>query len=138
MTWLLWALSAAAPVGRALLRCKPCLIALAVGIALFSAHWLGAHKARIECQEAQLRARLANKQADLDNARKAEADAKSRAKAIEDNASDQRKEDAEYIASLKARPACDLTDADIRGLPNHRNWNSARPARPAGKPDAAR
>jgi hypothetical protein len=138
MTWLWWALSTAAPVGRAVLRCKPCLIALAFGVALVASNWLGQHKARTECREAQLQARLANQRADLENAKKAAADAAARAHAIEVDASDQRKEDAAYIASLKNRPACDLTDDDIRGLPNHRNRNGARPSRPAGKPDAAR
>jgi phage I-like protein len=131
MTWLVWALSAAAPVGRAAVRCKPCLIALAVIVALVGANWLGQRKARTECREAQMAAKLANQRADLENAKKAEADAKARAAQIEGDASDQRKEDASYIASLKGRPACDLTDDDISGLPNHRNRNGARPSRPA-------
>lgn len=133
-----WALPYVLKSGAFLFRCKPCLIALAVVIALMASNWLGQHKARTECREAQLQARLANQRADLENARKAAADAKSRADRIEVEASDQRKEDAAYIASLKGRPACDLTDADIDGLPNHRNRNGARPSRPAGKPDAAR
>lgn len=120
-TWLL-------PVLRTLLGCKRCLVILAVGVALVVSNQLGQHKARTECREAQLQARLANQRADLENARKAEADAKSRVSEIEVQSSDQRKEDAEYIATLKARPSCDLTDDDIRGLPNHRHWNRARPA----------
>lgn len=126
--WLLPALSGTLTF---ILRCKPCLIALAVIVALVASNWLGQHKARTECREGQMAARLANKQADLDNAKKAAADAKARADAIEGDASDQRKEDAGYIASLKNRPACDLTDDDISGLPNHRNRNGARPSRPA-------
>jgi uncharacterized protein YlxW (UPF0749 family) len=124
-----WAL----PILRALLGCKRCMIVLAIGVALIVANQLGQHKARTECQEAQLHARIAKQRADLENAKKAEADAKARATEIEDQASDQRKEDADYIARLKDRPnaSCDLTDDDIRGLPNHRHRNGARPAGPA-------
>lgn len=128
--WITWALSLAAPALKAVLRCKPCLIALAVVVALVASNWLGYRKAELKCREAQLSARLANQQADLAAAKRAAADAKSRADKIEDEASDQRKEDADYIARLKARPACDLTDADISGLPNHRHRNGARSAAP--------
>ena len=126
-----WLLPILSGVFKAVLRCKPCLIALAIVAALVTSFWLGQHKARLECQEAQLMAKLANQRADLESAKKAEADAKSRADKIEGEASDQRKEDADYIARLKGRPACDLTDDDISGLPNHRNRNGARPSTPA-------
>lgn len=119
------------PVLRTLLGCKRCMAVLVIGLALIGANLLGQHKARTECREAQLQARIAKQRADLENAKKAEIDAKSRVNEIEVQASDQRKEDAEYIASLKSRPACDLTDDDIRGLPNHRHWNRARSAAPA-------
>lgn len=124
MTWL----ALAGKVLAWLLGCRQCLYVMAIGAALVGSNWLGQHKARTECREAQVRARLANAQADLAETKRAAADANARANAIEANASDQRKEDAAYIASLKARPACDLTDADIGGLPNHRNRNGARPA----------
>lgn len=122
------------PVMRALLSCKRCMVILAVGVALIAANQLGQHKARTECREAQLQARLANQRADLENARKAEADAKSRTAQIESDASDQRKEDADYIARLESRPmpaACLLTDDDIAGLPNHRHRHRPRSAAPA-------
>lgn len=125
----LWIFSA---VGRevigSILRCRVCLITVAVVAALIGSNWLGYKRARTECQEAQLNARLAIQRADLEAAKKAERDANTRADEIEESASAQRKTDADYIASLKSRPACDLTDADIRGLPNHKHGNGARPA----------
>jgi len=124
LAWLL-------PTLRALWGCKRCMIGLAFVAVAVTSNQLGQHKARVECQEAQLRAKLANKQADLDNARKSAADATLRADLIERNASEQSQKDADYIASLEARPipaACLLTDDDINSLPNHRKRNGARSA----------
>lgn len=128
-----WLLPLVVQSFRTLLRCKPCLVVVGVIGLVIASNQLGQHKARTECREAQLQARLANQRADLENAKKAATDAKSRADLIEGEASDQRKEDADYIARLKTRPGpgCDLTDDDIAGLPNHRHRNGARPAAPA-------
>ncbi len=102
MTWLL-----------ALLSCRPCLYVLAVVASLGGAWWHGHHTAVLACREAELQAVVRNQRIDLEIANKATVDEANRAIEIEVNASEQRKKDAEYIASLKAIPACALTDADL-------------------------
>jgi apolipoprotein N-acyltransferase len=120
-------LPAAAPLitsaVRALLRCRPCLYALAILAALLAAFWSGHHVAVVACRADEMAAELANKQADLDNAVQAKNDAAKRAALIEATANDQQTKDAKYIASLKKRPnaACALDDSDIGtgGMRNH-------------------
>lgn len=63
-----------------------------------------------------LRAELAVKQADLDNAVKSAADATKRATEIEKVTNDRHQEDLAYIESLQNVPACLLDDADVSGM----------------------
>lgn len=67
-----------------------------------------------------LRAELAIKEADLDNARKSATDEARRASEIEATASEQRKRDDDYIRHLEAKPACALGIDDLVWVPNYR------------------
>jgi hypothetical protein len=104
-----------------LIRCKPCLYALVLCAACFASWWFGHHQAALECREEALAAELRNKQFDLENEQKAKADAEKRAKEIEDSSNERAKSDAEYIERLKAKPACELDDDDIGGMPNNKS-----------------
>jgi hypothetical protein len=101
-----------------LLRCKPCLFAMAIAGACFASWWFGHHQAVLQCREAELAAQLRNKQFDLERERQAKADAEQRAKEIEESANERAQKDADYISKLKDKPACLLDDDDIGGLPN--------------------
>jgi hypothetical protein len=108
------------PILQSIMRCKPCLYALAVIVAMSGSWWHGNHTASVACRESELAAELRNKQIDLDNAHKAMADETERVKSIEDQANARQKNDADYIAHLEKRPACLLDDADVGGLqPTH-------------------
>ncbi|MDB6086565.1 MAG: hypothetical protein JWN43_4446 [Gammaproteobacteria bacterium] len=107
-------------VTAAILKCKPCLIALAIVAALFIGALYGSHVATAKCKAGALAAELRNKNIDLDKAKKSEADQTERANTIEAQSNDQREKDAAYIAALENRPACALDDSDIDGLPNHK------------------
>lgn len=74
----------------------------------------------------KLRATLAARDADIAIAAKSTAFLQARVNEIEAAADVQRGTDADYIASLKSRPACVLTDNDLRGLRGVR-------VRPAGR-----
>lgn len=104
-----------------LLRCKPCLYALAVAGLMAACWWHGHHQAVLECREAELAAVIRNQEFDLATAQNAKADADKRARDIEESANEQAKKDADYIATLKAKPACELDDDDIGGMPNDKS-----------------
>lgn len=97
----------------AILRCKPCLIALSILAALFTGALYGAHVEKAKCRAGELAAKLRNAQIDVENAEKAAKDESNRAKSIEDAASARQKADADYIAKLKGNPACNLDDSDL-------------------------
>lgn len=103
-----------------LLRCRPCLYALAVAVLMAVSWWLGHHQAVLACREAELSAELRNKQFDLERERTAKADAEKRAQEIEDSANERAKTDAEYIEKLKAKPACLFDDDDV-GVSNDKS-----------------
>lgn len=113
----------------ALIRCRPCLYAIAAVFAVLAAFWGGHHTAVVACRADALAAELAMKQADLDNAVKAKNDATGRANLIEAKASDQKSKDAKYIAGLKAKSGCALDDSDIGtgGMRNH-GFHLSRPS----------
>lgn len=114
-----------------LLRCKPCLVALAIGAAALGGWWYGHHAATAECREAEMAAELANREADLEAASKARSDETQRANAIAARARTREKDDADFIAHLKGRKACLFDDDDVGddGVPD--NTSRARRARPA-------
>jgi hypothetical protein len=115
----------------ATLKCKPCLMALAIIAALFIGALYGSHVATAKCRAGELAAKLAAQQADLENAKKSAADENKRAITIEAFANDQRSKDAAYIATLEARPSCALDDIDLDRLPNRQSRpHRARPAVP--------
>jgi hypothetical protein len=106
-----------------IMKCKPCLYAIALIAACSAAWWHGHHTAVIACREGELAAELRNKQVDLDNAKKAKDDETERANKIEAGANDQHEHDAAYIEQLKNRPdpTCLLDDPDLIGVPNHQS-----------------
>ena len=99
----------------AILRCKPCLIALALVGTAIGFYWFGHHQAEISCRANELAAELAAKNADIDAAIKAKADATERANKIAEDANAQRQKDADYIATLKKKPSCILDGNDVGG-----------------------
>jgi hypothetical protein len=107
-----------------ILKCKPCLFAIAFVVACSASWWHGHHTAAVACRESELAAELRNKQIDLDNAKKAKDDETERANTIEAGANDQHTKDAAYIEELKNRPdpTCVLDDIDLGGVPNRRHW----------------
>ncbi len=113
------------PILQSIMRCKPCLYALAVMVLMGGSWWHGHHTAVLACRESELAAELRNKNIDLENERKAKADAEKQVKEIEDSSNERAKTDAEYIERLKAKPACLLDDDDIGGMRDT--------ARPSGK-----
>lgn len=116
-----------------ILRCKPCLYVLAVIGMCIASWWYGHHQAVLDCRAGELAAELRNKQADLDAANAAASDEKARAKSIEESANVQRSNDAAYIASLEARPACLLDDGDIGGVPNDKSRPGSKKLAPGSK-----
>lgn len=115
-------------VATAFFDCLYCMIAVAVVLACVGSYWVGHLDASSDCRAEQLQAELRNKQIDLDNARKAEADEASRANSIEEKANARQKDDADYIAHLEARPACALDDSDlgIGRVPNDKSGASRK------------
>lgn len=105
-------------VTAAILRCKPCLIALAALALSISFFWAGYHQAKRADRTAELAAQLAIKNADIEIAKKAKYDETERANRIEEHANAQHQKDLDYINSLTARPACRLDGNDIGGLRN--------------------
>lgn len=117
-------------VVSAILRCKPCLYALAVMALMGGSWWHGHHTAVLACREAELTAELRNKQIDLENERIAKAEAERQVKEIEDSSNERAKSDAEYIERLKSKPACLLDDDDIGLLNGTRSGKKDAPVRP--------
>lgn len=137
--------SIAAPIATAainwLLRCRPCLVALALVAAWTAGDLTGRHKANQRCAAAQLRAELAVKNDDLAKARESEADARARVSALEAERAAQKKETESYVESLKRRAdgRCLATDADVRGLRDDPPGKpQSRPPGKAGWPDLFR
>lgn len=102
----------------AILRCTVCMIAIAIAAAFIAGDIRGKHKAEGVCQADKLRAELATKNADIENARRAAADATLRASAIQVDVDAANKRADDYAEELKKRPvpSCGLTDADLRRL----------------------
>lgn len=97
-------------------RFAPYLIAAGVGMAvLFGAYQTGVNAERKRGQAAALRAEIATLKADIGIARQAEADAATRAAAVEIAAAADRKI-VEEIRSAPSNPACRLDDAAARRL----------------------
>jgi hypothetical protein len=114
-----------------ILKCKPCLCAIILIGACWASWWFGHHKAVLDCRAGELAAKIAAQQADLDNAKKSAADEANRANTIEATANDQRDKDAAYIATLQARPTCDLDESDLGIVPNRQSRPSSKKS-PAG------
>lgn len=114
---------------QSIMRCKPCLYAIVIAAALAASWWHGNHTASVACREGEMAAELRNKQIDLDNERKAKADAERQTKEIEDSSNERAKTDAEYIERLKAKPACLLGDDDIGLQPAHGQGGKNAPKR---------
>jgi hypothetical protein len=118
-----------------ILKCKPCLYALAVAVLMFSSWWLGHHQAVLDCRAGELAAELRNKQIDLDEAKKAAADESTRANTIEAQSNDQHAKDLAYISELKNRPdpSCAFDDGDLPdGVPAYKPWTRFK--KPAASP----
>lgn len=111
-------ISAGSAVFGAILRCTVCMIAIAIVAAFIAGDIRGKHRAEAACEAENLAAQLAAKNADLANARKAAADAAFRAATIQKDADDEKQRMETYVAELQSRPApaCNLTDADLRGM----------------------
>ena len=97
-------------------RLAPYLIAGAVGMAvLVGAYQTGVNAERKRGQAAALRAEIATLKADIAIARQAEADAATRAAAVEIAAAADRKI-VEEISRAPSNPACRLSPADVQRL----------------------
>jgi hypothetical protein len=94
----------------AILKCKPCLIALAIFASLFVGALYGSHVATAKCKAGQLAAQLHNKQIDLDVASETAKEADMARSESADRAVQSEKKVAEYAKALKDRPnsACIL------------------------------
>jgi hypothetical protein len=97
-------------VTSAILKCKPCMIALAILTALFVGALYGSHVATAKCKAGQLAAELRNKQIDLDVASETAKEADTARSESADRAVQSEKKVAEYAKALKDRPnsACIL------------------------------
>lgn len=117
-------------LARAFFDCVPCIIAAAVVLACVGSYWVGHLDAASDCRAEQLQAELRNKQFDLDKAKQAATDEAARATTIEANANAKHSEDAAYIATLEARPACALDESDLGGVSGKRKPGAgiAKPA----------
>lgn len=97
-------------------RLAPYLIAAGVGMAvLIGAYQTGVRAERKRGQAAALRAEIATLKADIAIARQAEADAATRAAAVE-IAADADRKIVEEISRAPSNPACRLDDATARRL----------------------
>lgn len=97
-------------------RLAPYLIAAGVGMAvLIGAYQTGVNAERKRGQAAALRAEIATLKADIAIARQAEADAATRAAAVETAAAADRKI-VEEISRAPSNPACRLSPADALRL----------------------
>ncbi len=97
-------------------RLAPYLIAAGVGMAvLIGAYQTGVRAERKRGQAAALRAEIATLKADIAIARQAEADAATRAAAVE-IAADADRKIVEEISRAPSNPACRLDDAAARRL----------------------
>lgn len=103
------------------LRCSACVAAVVFVLATVGAYWVGHHQAASECKAGELAASLRNQEFDLAEAQNAKAEAEKRAKEIEKSSAERATQDAEYIKSLEAKPACALDDGDIGGVPDHKS-----------------
>lgn len=95
-------------VVSAILKCRPCLIALvffaSVSGALYGGYWYGRSIEKAVCREGELAAELANREADLEAQSKARSDETERANRLERAAADRALSDAAFIKSLQDRP----------------------------------
>ncbi|WP_316214123.1 hypothetical protein [Bradyrhizobium sp. SZCCHNR2032] len=82
----------------------------------------------------KLRTTLATKQRDLDIAAKSATDANKRVDQLQNDANAQHQADADYIASLQARPLCSFTDGDVRDARGLRVVQGRSSGRTAGRP----
>lgn len=110
------------PAVTRFLRCAWCVASVVFVLATTGAYWVGHHQAATECKAEQLAAALRNQEFDLAEAEAAKRDAETRAKKIEDKASERATADADYIKKLESKPACALDDNDVGAgsVPNDR------------------
>lgn len=112
-------------ITSAILKCKPCLIALALLASLFVGALYGAHVEKAKCRAAALAAELRNKTADLDIAKEAAKEADAARSESADRAVQSEKKVQEYAEALKSRPNahCTLTDDDFPDGVRKRSWS---------------
>ena len=109
--------------------CQVIVLVLAVSI---GSYYFGHYQAASECRAEALAAELAAKNADLEEAKKAQSDAESKVATIEEEAAAEKQRTADYVEELKKRPvnaACNLTDDDLRGLQSRPSATGKKPAR---------
>ena len=115
-------------VFNVLIKCRPCLVAIAIVTAAIAGNIHGHTKEAAKCRAAELDAQLRNQRVDLDNARRSAADEARRATIIQETSDVQRRKDADYIATLEGRPACALDDSDLGGVRKQSRPGRAKPA----------
>ena len=134
----------------AILKCRPCLIAIvytaSVTGALYGGYWYGRHIEKEACKQDELAAELANREADLAAQSKARSDETERANRLERGAAERALQDAQFIKGLQDRPPgsawlFDDLDAGVHhpaGGKVDRTNAARKPAAPdRGKPDPA-
>lgn len=98
---------------------KYTIAALVVVVLFLGAEWDGYSRASRKCHEAQLRAQIEQMQFDISTAKKAEADASSRSKVLDDQNAQLQDTVTKYADLLSKVPEpqrCGLDDRDVEWL----------------------
>ncbi|MCK1322163.1 hypothetical protein IVA94_14930 [Bradyrhizobium sp. 156] len=122
-----------APLFKRFVGCTRCVVVAVILLVALTSYWLGHHQAAAECRADELNSRIAAQQADLDAANKAKADENARANKVESDANDQHQKDTDFIARLRANPACGFDPDAGNGV----RGPHAAGAKPAARASAA-
>lgn len=112
-------------------------VAIGGGVTWWTAHWYnsGYETADNEWKAKELQAEIEKANDDRNAAQRAEGVAKLRVEAILEQSKKDKDADAKYIEELSKRPAaaaCNLTDADRRGMRDSKAGGADTSARPSG------
>ncbi len=116
-------------VAKRFFECLWCVVVLVAVLMCVGSYWVGHWDAAADCRAGEMAAQLRNARIDAENAKKSADDEFERANQIEAQSNDQRSKDAAYIKTLESRPACNLDDSDLGGMPDNRpRSRSTKPA----------
>jgi len=103
------------------IRCKPCLAAMAIFAAAFGGYLYGSYEAESACRASELSAKLEAQRLDLQAAKEAAEQAAMARDESAARAAESEQKVAEYAEALKRRPAnaaCTLVPDDFDGVRN--------------------